>query len=121
MKKTIRVNTTLNVPLLEKIDQFAQENLEDRSTAVRQLIAKGLFALQEEKILNSFKKGLVTVREAASLLGLSYWELNELLEKKNIPLTNLSEIELKERAKTMLPVKHSNHLRQKSVLLAKST
>ena len=112
-KEILRVNTTLNSKLLQRVDQFAEENLEDRSTAVRQLISKGLLALQEEKILKLFQEARVTVREAAKELGITYWEMNDLLEKRNIPLTNISEAEVKERRLALLPIK-----KQKSKVLA---
>ncbi len=107
------MNTTLNSKLLQRVDQFAEENLEDRSTAVRQLISKGLLAVQEEKILKLFQEARITVREAAKELGVTYWEMNDLLEKRNIPMTNISEAEIKERKKTWLPLK-----KQKSKVLA---
>ena len=35
MTRTVRVNTTLDDDLLERIDAFASERREDRSTAIR--------------------------------------------------------------------------------------
>jgi metal-responsive CopG/Arc/MetJ family transcriptional regulator len=35
---TARVNTTLDSDLLARIDAYAERNLEDRSTAIRQLV-----------------------------------------------------------------------------------
>ena len=41
-EKPVRVNVTLKTDLLERIDSYAKEKYEDRSTAMRQLIHAGL-------------------------------------------------------------------------------
>lgn len=38
MTETVRVNTTLDRELLSRIDAFARDRMEDRSTAIRQLV-----------------------------------------------------------------------------------
>ena len=37
-----RVNTTMPESLLRKVDLYSELNLEDRATAIRQLVAEGL-------------------------------------------------------------------------------
>lgn len=72
--------------LLKEIDKIAKLRLEDRSTAIRQLLYK---TLKEEKInlaIQEFQSGNITFRESAALADLDYWDLQSELEKRGIPL-----------------------------------
>ena len=51
MEKVVRVNTTLYPNLLKRIDFYAEQKLEDRSTAIRQLIAEGLKKELKTKVI----------------------------------------------------------------------
>lgn len=42
MARTVRINATLDTDLLVRMDAFAASRLEDRSTAVRQLVDHAL-------------------------------------------------------------------------------
>lgn len=82
--KMVRVNFTAPKELIERVDQFAQERLEDRSTAVRQLIQEGLKALLLDKVSEQYRRGGMTLREASARLGLDLWELMDLLRQRGI-------------------------------------
>lgn len=97
-----RVNTTLPVSMLKLIDGIAARKLEDRSTAVRQLIAKGVIEEKREEILKAFALKKLTIREAAEALGVSYRDVEKLIEQAGIPITDLSEEEIKHRAKEIM-------------------
>ena len=47
----VRVNTTLSRQILEKVDHYAEEMQEDRSTAIRQLLAKAVLQMNKQKII----------------------------------------------------------------------
>ncbi len=49
--------------------------------------------------LDAFKNKKVTIREAAETLGVDYWQMQELLEKANVPITDLTQKEIDERKK----------------------
>lgn len=90
-----RINIMVTRNLLKEIDKIAKLRLEDRSTAIRQLLYK---TLREEKIhlaVQEFQTGNVTFREAASLADLDYWDFQAELEKRGIPL--MQDISLAEK------------------------
>jgi neutral ceramidase len=71
METMRRVNTTMPESLLRKVDLYSQLNLEDRATAIRQLVAEGL---------------CVKLRQGAELLEITYLEMNQLLRDHHIPV-----------------------------------
>ena len=94
---TKRVNIMLNTDLLKKIDRFAVSHEADRSTAVRQLV---LFALHHTQILQAierYKAREITLRQIGELLGISYWEVNDLLAAYNVPIQDLVPEEVEEQ------------------------
>ena len=98
-KKMVRTNVMLDKELIESIDEFADDMAEDRSTAIRQLLKK---ALLEEKIglaINKFQQG-ISLREAAEIAGIDYWDFQMELDKRGIPM--ISSISV---AKKRMPAK----------------
>lgn len=84
--KLTRVNVMLNKSLLKEIDKVAKTRLEDRSTAIRQLITG---RIKEEKIklaVEKFQEGNITFREAVAIAGLDYWDFQSELGKRGIPI-----------------------------------
>lgn len=81
-----RVNTTMPESLLKRVDFYSQLNLEDRATAIRQLVAEGLRVKLQQTVLEQFRRGKITLRQGAELLGMTYVEMNELLREHHIPL-----------------------------------
>lgn len=75
-----------NRSLLKEVDALAKMRLEDRSTAIRQLVTK---TIKEEKIklaVEKFVEGNITLREAAARAGLDYWDFQSELDKRGIPI-----------------------------------
>ena len=53
-----------------------------------------------EQVLDQFRKGKLTVRQGAELLGISYMEMNELLRDNHVPLaTDISTAVQRKRRK----------------------
>ena len=97
MEKAVRVNATLYPNLLKKIDFYAEQRLEDRSTAIRQLIAEGLKTELKAKVIQSLIEKKLTVREAAQLLNVEYWEMQQIMDEENVQLIEISEEEIMKR------------------------
>ena len=96
-----RVNTTMPESLLKKVDLYSELNLEDRATAIRQLVAEGLRVKLEQTVLEQFRKRKITLRQGAELLGITYLEMNELLREHHIPLiSDISSAFRRPRRKT---------------------
>ncbi len=72
--------------LLQRIDFYAEQRLEDRSTAIRQLIAEGLKQELKSKVMLSLKEKKLTVREVAELLGVAYWEMQQIMDEEGVAL-----------------------------------
>jgi hypothetical protein len=86
MNSVRRVNTTMPESLLRKVDLYSELNLEDRATAIRQLVAEGLRVKLQETVLERYRKSQITLRQGAELLGITYLEMNQLLREAHIPL-----------------------------------
>ena len=41
-----------------------------------------------ETVLEQFRKSKITLRQGAELLGIEYWEMNDLLRENHIPLAD---------------------------------
>ena len=81
-----RINITMNESLLKEVDEVAKAKLEDRSTAIRQLVAA---SVKEEKLrvaIQKFQENVMTLREAAGVANLSYWEFQQELDKRGLPV-----------------------------------
>lgn len=99
MEQMVRINTTLYPELLKRIDFYAEQRLEDRSTAIRQLIAEGLKTELKAKILQALREKKLTIREAAELLGVEYWEMQQIMDEVGLPLIDATETEIAKRQK----------------------
>jgi len=86
MNSVRRVNTTMPESLLKKVDLYSELNLEDRATAIRQLVAEGLRVKLQETVLEQYRKSQITLRQGAELLGITYLEMNDLLREYHLPL-----------------------------------
>ena len=99
MEKVVRVNTTLYPELLKRIDYYAEQRLEDRSTAIRQLIAEGLKTELKAKVVESLKENKLTIREASELLDVEYWEMQQIMDEEGVNLIDIPEEEIMKRQK----------------------
>jgi len=77
-----KVSISMPEEILNVVDVIAERKYEDRSTAVRQLLAEAM----KEEILRMCFRGKLTHREAASILKVSLWELHDLAREHQIPL-----------------------------------
>ncbi|MDQ3454558.1 MAG: ribbon-helix-helix protein, CopG family [Actinomycetota bacterium] len=84
MGQAVRVNATMDEDLLRRVDAFAAERYEDRSTALRQLVAFALRELHKRDALDAYSAGRVTLREFARALGLEIWAAHDLLRAEGV-------------------------------------
>ena len=52
----------------------------------------------EQTVLAQFRRGQITIRQAAELLGVTYLEMDELLRESNIPLVSGISLALRRAA-----------------------
>jgi hypothetical protein len=81
------VNTTMAQSLPQKVDLYSQLNLEDRATAIRQLVAEGLRVRLEQTVLEKYRRGKITIRQSAEL-DVSYLEMDEVLRENHLLLVS---------------------------------
>jgi len=87
------VNTTLDESLLRRIDAYAAEHLEDRSTAVRQLVDFALREHAKREALKGYEQGRLTLRELARSLRLDTWQAQDLLLSEGVAVAQGSTSE----------------------------
>ena len=84
MSKAVRVNTTMDQELLDRVDAFAGTRHEDRSTAIRQLADFALREMAKRDALTAYQQGRLTLRELARALGLDIWAAQDLLASEGV-------------------------------------
>lgn len=94
---SIRLTEDIN----KKLKKLAEEEGEDKSTLIRELILKGYEEKQLENALELYKKGNVTMWKAAQLASISLWKIIEIIKERKIEL-NYSEENLKEDLEPLL-------------------
>lgn len=100
-KEKIVVKTSIYKDLWKKIESYAQRHDEDVDTVLRKLLVKGLFEETKKRILENYQQRRITLRETAELLGVDYWEAQDILSEEGIPLINLSQEEIEKRIKDL--------------------
>lgn len=68
------------------IEETAETEKVDRSTATRRLLEAGLTEYRKRKALDAYKGGACTLWKAAQLAGLSVREMMRLAEAEKIPV-----------------------------------
>lgn len=84
--KQQRVSLTLPKKILEEAENLAKERLEDRSTVMRELLAKGLREHKESEAVKRYSEGKLSLGKAAESAGVSMWRFIDLLKEKKVPL-----------------------------------
>ncbi len=81
---------TLTIQLPEKLYEllvsYSRKRGKDVTDALREYAQNMVWEEKKEEAISAYNEEKVTLRELADLLGLSYWEADELLEKEGIAL-----------------------------------
>lgn len=93
MNQTVRINTTLDRALLARIDAFARDRMEDRSTAIRQLVDLALRELSKREALQAYEQGRLTLRELGRALNLDVWKAQDFLLAEGVAVAQGSRSE----------------------------
>lgn len=84
MSRAIRVNATMDEEILRRVDAFAAQRYEDRSTALRQLVDFALRELAKREAIEAYRGGRLTLRELGRALGLDVWGVHDLLAGEGV-------------------------------------
>lgn len=80
----MRINATMDGDLLRRIDAYAADRFEDRSTALRQLADFALRELHLRGAVEAYEQGRVSLREFAATLGVDVWKAHDLLRAAGV-------------------------------------
>ena len=78
---------------LNFIEKMAKEDKITRSEAIKKLVDFAAKKIKIENAINSYKDGKCTIREAAELAGLRYFEFFDILAKENLIGTSSENID----------------------------
>lgn len=65
--------------LLEKLDRLSDEEGLDRSTVIRRLLERGYDEFMLERAADRYRRGDITITEAAGLAECTLWEMERYL------------------------------------------
>ena len=81
MTKTIKIK--LSEDLLKEIDEFVQETHLDRSAYLREILQKGFSLDKQQRILQKYTSGELSLLEVCRTLGWNPWEFFDKLKGSN--------------------------------------
>jgi predicted HTH domain antitoxin len=87
MSQAVRLNATMDEELLRRLDAYAKDHYQDRSTALRQLVDFALRELRKRDALLAYRSGRVTLRDFARALGLDIWAAHDLLRAEGVEVS----------------------------------
>lgn len=81
MKKPTTIR--LSEDLLKEIDEFVQETHLDRSAYLREILQKGFSLDKQQRILQKYSSGELSLLEVCRALGWNPWEFFDKLKVSN--------------------------------------
>lgn len=80
----VAISARVPKEIYEDLEFFVKTERTDRSAATRKLLEMGLSEWKKERALTLLADGKVTVWKAASIAGISLWEMIDLIKEKKI-------------------------------------
>ena len=79
---------TARIPdeLFEKIREIEKSEKIDRAAATRKLLSIGLKEHKRKKVVELLKEHKITYRKAAEMIGVSMYELLDIIEKEGLDI-----------------------------------
>ena len=87
------VTARISEDLYEAIEQFRDEERLDRSTAVAQLLGRGVEDWRIDTAIRRYRDGDVSLGRAAEIAGMSLWRFLDILEDRRVEV-NYTESDL---------------------------
>lgn len=91
---TKAVSTRLPRRDVEQLDQLAKEEHLDRATLIRKMLIESIETEKIEKAVEKYRKGEISVGEAAQKADTTLWEIIDYLEKENITPPGRKTVEI---------------------------
>lgn len=90
------VSTRLDEKEVEELNKICEEERLDRSALIRKFLLNQMKEYRMEKAGEKYRKGLVSLAEAATLADVSIYEMMDYIDREKIRAPPLSEEEMKE-------------------------
>ena len=92
MSKT--VSTRLNEKELKKLEEITNEEHMDRSSLIRRFILEQIKLHEMKKVSEYYRKGIMSLQEAATNANVSIYELMDYVQKEKIRPPIQSDVEI---------------------------
>ena len=81
--------TTIRIPkeILDQIDEYIRKFRLDRSSYLRKILRKGFEEDKQQRLLQQYINGELSILDLCKELGIGPWEFFDLLKRKNINLS----------------------------------
>lgn len=79
------VSTRVPDNMAKDLEEIEKEEKTDRATVVRKLLAKAIAEWKLERALTLYCDGRITLWKAATIAGLSLWEMMEIVRERKVP------------------------------------
>ncbi|GAB4318967.1 MAG: hypothetical protein Kow0069_22300 [Promethearchaeota archaeon] len=88
------MSTRLEEREVEKLDEIARVEKIDRSALVRKFVLEQVKVYEMKRASEFYRKGLMSLQEAATVAGVSVYEMMDYLQKEKVrpPLQSAAEI-----------------------------
>jgi predicted HTH domain antitoxin len=93
------VSTRLDEKEIEELNKISKEERLDRSALIRKFLLTQMKEYRMEKAGEKYRKGLVSLAEAATLAEVSIYEMMDYIEREKLQAPPLSEEEMEEELK----------------------
>jgi len=78
------VSTRIPKEILCELEKLAEADQTDRSTEMRKLLELGIKERKRKDVLDRYRRSLITTERAAEELGISIWEMLEIMKKEKL-------------------------------------
>lgn len=80
------ISTRIPEDIEKELIWYADKERIGKTIALRKILDRGLKEIKLEHALDLYKKGKVTLWKAATIAGLSLWEILDIVRERKIPM-----------------------------------
>jgi len=88
------ISTRIDDEIVKKLEEIAKRENIDRSALIRKFILQMLKDYEIKRMTELYRKGIVSLQEAASQANISLYEIMEYVQKENIRPPDQSKEEI---------------------------
>lgn len=93
------VSTRLDEKEIEELNEIAERECIDRSSLIRKFLLAQIQEYRLKESVEKYRKGIVSMAEAATLARVSIYKMMEYIEREKIQAPSLTEPEMEEDLK----------------------